>query len=214
MNKKLLLLGGGGHCKSVLGSVMQRGEYNEIGIVDIARHVGKTILGVSVIGCDEDLPDLKQAGFIHAFITLGSIGNPQARIKLFSYIQALGFEIPNIIDRAAAVSEDACLGSGIFVGKHAVINAGTNIGNGAIINTSSTIEHDCVIGDFVHLASGAVLCGEVHVGTNTHIGANSTVRQQIRIGSGSLIGMGSVVLRDVSDHVLAYGNPCKEIKMR
>ncbi len=214
MNKKLLLLGGGGHCKSVLDSVLQRGEYQEIAIVDNAEHVDTTIFDISVIGCDEDLPELKKLGFRHAFVTLGSIGNPTARIRLFSYIQELGFEIPNIIDVSATISAHAYLGSGIYVGKNAVINSDSSIGNGAIINTSSTVEHDCVIGDFVHIAPGTVLCGEVHVGSNTHIGANSTVRQQVKIGSSALIGMGSVVLLNVGDDVLAYGTPCKEIKKR
>jgi sugar O-acyltransferase (sialic acid O-acetyltransferase NeuD family) len=212
MNKKLLLLGGGGHCKSVLDSLLPSGQYVEIGIVDKKENVGKSILDVPIIGCDDDLPELYQQGFTCAFVTVGSIGNPSLRIKLFAEIERIGFEIPTIIDSSAVVSQHVSIERGVFIGKNAVINAGTSVGKGAIINTSATIEHDCSIGDFVHIAPGAVLCGELHIGNNTHIGANSVVKQQLKIGSDSLIGMGSVVLHSIGDNLIAYGNPCKVAK--
>jgi sugar O-acyltransferase (sialic acid O-acetyltransferase NeuD family) len=212
MNKKILLLGGGGHCKSVLDSLLPSELYAEISIIDKLENIGKTILNIPIIGCDDDLPRLHQQGYTHAFITLGSVGNPAARIKLFSKIECLGFEIPNIVDQTAIVSKHTILGIGVFIGKNVVINTGSSVGKGAIINTSATIEHDCIIEDYVHIAPGAVLNGEVHIGCNTHIGANSVVKQQLRIGSKAIIGMGSVVLHDIGDNVLCYGNPCKEVK--
>ncbi len=57
-----------------------------------------------------------------------------------------------------------------------------------------------------------VLGDAVHVGKSAHVGANSVVKQQVLIGSDAVIGMGSVVLGDVGECVMAYGNPCKEIK--
>lgn len=212
MNRKLLLIGGGGHCKSALDCILQNNQYLEVGIVDKRENMGKNVLGVPIVGCDDDLLDLFHKGFSFAFVTVGSIGNPAIRIKLFSRLEEIGFEIPNIMDCTATVSRNACLSQGIFVGKNAVINAGSVVGKGAIINTSSTIEHDCVIEDFVHIAPGAVLSGEVHVGHNTHIGSNSVVRQRVTIGSDTIIGMGSVALHDIGNSMLAYGNPCREVK--
>jgi len=212
MNKKLLLIGGGGHCKSVLDSLLVNHNYTEIGIIDKNGDVGKAILNVPIIGCDEDLPKFHRDGFTHAFITIGSIGNPVARIRLFSILERIGFEIPNIIDSTAIISRYASLESGIFIGKNTVINSGVSVGKGVIINTSATIEHDCFINDFVHIAPGAVLCGEVYIGHGTHIGANSVIKQQLKIGSGSLVGMGSVILHNIGDNTLAYGNPCREVE--
>ena len=208
---KLLLLGGGGHCKSVLDSVLKVNPYTEIGIVDIKENIGKSILGVPVIACDDDLVILFRQGYTHAFVTLGSIGNPSVRIKLFMELERIGFKIPNIIDSSANISEQANLANGIFVGKNAVINVGTTIGKGTIINTSCIIEHDCTIGEFVHIAPGSVLCGEVHIGHRSHVGARSVVKQQVRIGSDTLIGMGSLVLCNIANNVVAYGSPCKEV---
>jgi len=211
MSKKILLIGGGGHCKSVLDSLLGTKDYSDIGIIEKEGNLGKKILGVPIIGYDDDLLRLYQEGFTHAFVTLASIGDPKLRIKLFSNLEKIGFEMPNIIDRTAVISHHIRLDKGIFVGKNAVINAGSIINRGAIINTSTLIEHDCVIEDFVHIAPGSILCGGVHVGTESHIGAKSVIKQQIRIGSKTMIGMGSVVVRDIGSNIIAFGHPCKEV---
>lgn len=208
MIKKILLIGGGGHCKSVLDSILQLKEYSEIGIIDKTENIGGTILEIPIIGCDNDLSELYHAGYHHAFVTVGSIGNPSLRIKLYKLLEKIGFEIPNIIDMTAIVSDYVKMGRGIFIGKNAVINVGTYIEDGSIINTASTIEHDCIINKFCHIAPGAVLCGEITIGENTHIGAGSVIKQQVKIGSNAIIGMGSVVLKDIGDNLKAYGNPC------
>jgi len=210
MCKKILLVGGGGHCKSVLDSLIELGEFSEIGIIDLKENIAKEILNIPVIGCDDDLPELFAEGYKYAFVTIGSIGNPILRIKLLDTLDKIGFEIPNIIDPSAIVSSHARIGSGVFVGKNAVINAGSTVHNGAIINTGVIIEHDCLIDEFVHIAPGAVLSGEVHIGKNTHIGVNCIIKQHLRIGSNSIIGMGSVILKDIDDYVIAYGNPVQE----
>jgi sugar O-acyltransferase (sialic acid O-acetyltransferase NeuD family) len=212
MNKKLLLIGGGGHCKSVLDSILQSNEYSEIGIIDKNENDEGSILGIPIIGCDNDLSKLYHDGYHYAFVTVGSIGKPSLRIKLYKMLEAIGFEIPNIIDLTAIISNQVKLEKGIFIGKNVVVNVGTYIKDGSIINTGSTIEHDCIINQFCHIAPGSVLCGEVEIGENTHVGAGSVIRQQIKIGSNTIIGMGSVVLKDIKGNVVAYGNPCKEVK--
>lgn len=211
MSKKLLLVGGGGHCKSVLDCLLETNQFSDISIIDKKENIGKTVLGVRVVGYDNDLSRLFADGYCYAFVTVGYTGDPEIRKNLFSLVSKVGFTLPNIIDPSATVSRHATIESGIFVGKNVVVNAGCTIKNGAIINTGALLEHDCLIEEFCHIAPGAVLCGKVHIGANTHIGAQSVIKQQIRIGSGSMIGMGSVVLKDIADGVIAYGNPCKEV---
>lgn len=214
MSKKLLLIGGGGHCKSVLDTLLQLKQYSEISIIDKSENIGKYILGINTIGCDGDIVKLYRSGYKYAFVTLGSIGNSSQRIKLFNMIEKIGFEIPNIIDITSVVSQHVKMESGIYVGKNVVINADSIIGKGSIINTSSTVEHDCVIREFSHIAPGTILCGGVHVGKNVHIGAKSVIKQQVNIGDNTTIGMGSVVLNNIDSSIIAYGNPCKEVKTR
>ena len=59
MGNKLLLIGGGGHCRSVLDTVLSLGVYREIGIIDTRE---ADYPGAAVIGTDSDIPDL-----LHSF---------------------------------------------------------------------------------------------------------------------------------------------------
>jgi len=212
MKSKILLIGGGGHCKSVLDSLLELNEFSEIGIIDKSKNIGKVIMGVPIVGEDDDLISLFDEGYNYAFVTIGSIGNPTLRIKFFHRLIEIGYKIPVIIDNSARVSKNAIIEQGVFIGKQTVVNAGAMIQRGAIINSGSIVEHDCQIGAFAHVAPGAVLGGEVVVGEHSHIGSNATIKQQIHIGSNSIIGMGSVVVKNITSSVIAYGNPCREVK--
>ncbi len=209
MGNKLLLIGGGGHCKSVLDSVLTLHAYDEIGIID---YTNVSVNGVPVVGQDEDLPNLHKAGWTDAFITVGSIGDTVLRRRLYKMISDIGFIVPAIVDSSAIVAQDVVLAAGCYVGKGAILNAGSNIGKASIINTGAVIEHDCVIGEFAHISPGAILCGQVIVGENSHIGAGAVVRQQIKIGEDVFVGIGSVVVHDIPNCVKAYGNPCRVVE--
>lgn len=208
MGNKLLLIGGGGHCHSVLDSIISSGKYDEIGIID---NVECSYMGVKTIGTDEDLPRLFNEGWTDAFITVGSVGNTNVRHRLYENVISIGFNVPSVIDPTAVVAGDAIIGEGVFAGKRSVINAGAVLGECSIINSGAIVEHDCKIGSFTHISPGAVLCGQVTVGNDSHIGAGSVVRQLTNVGDNSLIGAGSVVVKDIGDNAKAYGNPCKEV---
>ena len=208
MRKKILLIGGGGHCRSVLDSVLSMETYADVGIVD---NVDSTFLGIPIVGTDDDLPKLKERGWTDAFITVGSVGNTQLRRRLYRMVKGLGMAVPAIIDSSATVARSTEIAEGVYIGKRAVINTAGRIGTCAIINTGAIVDHDCVIGDFSHISPGTTLCGQVYVGNDTHIGAGSVVRQQISIGHDVLIGAGSVVVKNIQDTVKAYGNPCRVV---
>jgi len=217
-NKKILLLGAGGHCKSVLDSLITLCSYEQIGIVAKSEKPSLTgdesgdYMGALIVGDDTKLSSLFSEGYTDAFIAVGSIGDTTIRRKLYYAIKKIGFHIPNIIDSTCILSPFASLGEGIYIGKGAIVNTHSRIGNCAIINTSAVIEHECNLGDFVHVAPGSIVSGNVHIETGTHIGAGSVIKQGIHIGSDTMIGMGSIVLNDIGSKVIAYGNPCKEVK--
>ena len=209
MKRKLLLIGGGGHCHSVLDSVTKSNLYDEIGIID---YTNTSYLGVPVIGTDDDIPMLFRDNWKEAFITVGSVGNTSIRRRLYCMLKKLNMTIPIIIDSSAIIANGTKIEEGSFVGKRAIVNSGSCVGKCAIINTGAIIEHDCIIGDFAHISPGTVLCGNVHIYDDTHVGAGSVVRQQISIGNSSLIGAGSVVVKNIPANAKAYGNPCNVVK--
>ena len=203
--KKLVLIGGGGHCKSVLDAAVSMGVYSDIVITDPVLEPGTRILNHKVVGPDYHLPELFQNGFHYAFITVGSLEDNVLRKKLYKTAKEIGFSFPVIIDSTASVSEHAMIEKGTFIGKRTVVNANARIGNQCIINTGAVIEHDCCVGDFTHISVGALLCGSASVGNDSFVGAGSVIIQEVSVGSQTVIGANSTVLKDIGDHKRAYG---------
>lgn len=140
------------------------------------------------------------------------IGDNITRQKIQQYFTFEQVQPINAIHPSAIISLSASVGgSGVMIAPGVIINALAKIANGVICNTSCIIEHECEIGEFTHIAPGAILCGNVSVGTQSFIGAGSVVRQGIRIGSNVFIGAGSVVVKDVPNNSIIFGNPAKII---
>lgn len=204
-SEKLVLIGGGGHCKSVMDTLIRCGQYSDIVVTDCEKRAGDTILGYAVAGTDDILPYLYSDGIENAFITVGSIKSTELRRHIYHQVRDIGFSFPGIVDTSAIVSESAKLGKGVFIGKNASVNAEVLIGDFAIINTGAVIEHECQIGDFTHIAVGATVCGGAIIDNDVFVGANATVIQQVRIGRNCIIGAGSIVLADVPENATVVG---------
>lgn len=205
MHKKLVLIGGGGHCKSVLDAIYSAGMYSEIVITDAGIPGSSAVLGCRVEGTDKELPGLYEKGFRHAFITIGNIKDTTIRRKAYEMAKEIGFIFPTIADPSAVIASSSQIGKGVFIGKNAVVNADAVIGDMAIINTAAIIEHDCRIGEFSHIAVGAALCGGVEMGNDVFAGANATIIQGVKIGMNSVIGAGSIILNDVPENSTIVG---------
>lgn len=209
--ENIILIGAGGHCKSVIDSILSMKKYNIYGILDNEDNIGKNVCGYMVNYTDNDLSLLYEKGIRKAFITVGSIGNCLIRKKLYSQVKMEGFEVPTIIDASAVVSKFATIGEGVFIGKGSIVNTDASISNMVIVNTGALVEHDCHIDQFAFLSVGVHLSGGVYVGEETHIGTGVNIIQGIKIGRNSIIGAGSVVTRDIDSYKKAYGVPCKEV---
>lgn len=212
--KRVLLIGAGGHGKGVVEFLKRAVDIEIIGFIEKdSDNIGKKLLGVPIIGTDEQLAAWLTAT-TYILITVGSTGDNMLRKKLYCHSKDLGFGFINAIHPGATVSGDATLGEGNTVMAGSIVGPDTIIGSNNILNTGSIIEHDCHIADHVHIAPGAALSGGVEVGDCTHIGTGAIVIQNITIGQNCLIGAGTVVITDVPDNAVMVGNPGRVIKFR
>lgn len=209
--KNMVLLGGGGHAKSVLTVVKKLNQYRVAGYVD-PKDRGQ-LLGVPYLGNDDDLKGLVSRYILHAaVIGIGNTSLSCIRPALMRFLDTLLLECPMICSPAAVVNEEVRLGKGTVVLDGAVVNSGTTIGDCCIINTQSTVEHDCILGDNIHVAPRALLNGGVSIGDNTLVGAGSIVIQGVRICPDCVIGAGAVVVRDIQDPGTYLGVPARKAK--
>lgn len=195
MKPELILIGGGGHCKSCIDVIEQDGSYSIAGIVDVAEKLGSDILGYKIIGTDDDLPNLAKE--YSMLVTVGHIKSPKTRIKLFNLLKELGSNLPVIVSPLAYVSKHAEVGEGSIIMHHAVVNAGASVGRNCIINTKALVEHDAVVEDNCHIATCAVVNGGVKIGSGTFFGSGAVSREYIDIGKDVIVGCHVTVKNEV-----------------
>ena len=208
----IILVGLGGHAKSVIDTIDRERKYRIVGILEAAEYQDRTYQGYHVIGTDDDMEAFYANGLRNAFVSIGYMGRSDARNRIYWRLKQAGFSLPVIQDPSAIVSGNAEIGEGTFIGKNVVVNADAYVGKMCILNTGAVIEHESRIGEFSHIAVGAVVCGQVDVGYGTFIGAGTTVIQGIKIGSQSVIGAGTVVVKNIPDKTMVYGKILKEIR--
>ena len=208
--KKIVLIGGGGHCKVVISILKKLDNFEIVGIVDNYKSES-FINGIKIIGTDDDLKDIYRSGMHNALITVGSIKDNTKRYRLFNMAREIGYKFPVIISLEAIVDKSVKIDEGTIIMPGSIINIDSSIGKNCIINTGSIIEHDCKIGNHCHIAPGVHISGEVNISELSFLGISATIIQGIKIGKNVTIGAGSVVIKDIPDNVIAVGNPAKII---
>ena len=188
----IILIGFGGHARSVADCIERQKRYRIAGYTEKEKKETR----YSYLGTDDMLPELYYSGIHYAFVCVGYLGKGNIRNELYARLKNIGFKLPIIIDPSAIVSDTAQIGEGTFIGKDAVINAEAKIRKMAIINTKVLIEHECMVGDFSHIAVGAVLCGQVTVGRETLVGANATVIQGVNVPAHAIVAAGETIRRN------------------
>jgi sugar O-acyltransferase (sialic acid O-acetyltransferase NeuD family) len=190
MKPKLILIGGGGHCKSCIDVIEQENKFIIAGIVDINTSISD-LLGYPLLGHDDDLAKLK-LHYDYALITIGQIKTPAIRIRLLDYVKSLGFKLPVIISPRAYVSKHAKIGGGTIVMHDALINAGAIVGDNCIINTKSLIEHDAVIENNCHISTAAIINGGAIVKQGSFVGSNAVTKESVDTKENDFIKAGSL----------------------
>lgn len=119
------------------------------------------------------------------------------------------------------IREKTTIGDRVAVGTGTVIEGHTVIGSDTSIQSMVFIPTNTWIGDRVFIGPNAVLTNDRYPPTRigglkgpvikngAAIGANTTILPGLCIGEGALVAAGSVVTRDVPDHMLAIGSPAR-----
>lgn len=203
-SKSLYIFGYSGHAYVVIETALALG-YEIKGYFDIKEAVVNPYQ-IPYLGFEKEV-DLKH--IVGADLVFPTVGDNGLRAQLVAMFQSLGLSQLSMVDPTAMVSPRAKIGPSTYVGKGSIVNAQSQIGAGVIINSGAIVEHECRIADGCHVAPGATLCGNVVIGDNSFIGANSVVRPSINIANGVVLGAGSVLLRDIIEPGIWFGNPAR-----
>ena len=191
VKKNIVLIGGGGHCISVIDIIENENKYNILGILD-SNNKENNLLDYKILGGDNLIPELVNEN-TYFLITIGQIKNYASRKKIAKYLTENNAKFATIISSKAYVSKHACIEQGTVIMNNAIVNAKSKIGKNCIINTMSNIEHGVTIGDFCHISTCAVVNGDSVIESGTFVGSNATISNGITIKENSIISAGKFI---------------------
>ncbi len=200
-NKKPILIGAGGHARSVLENCPAAAFLGYV-----APQPALEPLPLPYEGSDEYvLGNFAPEDFaIHIGVGFNNGCSLSLRRSIIESYKS--FEALTVVSPSAVVTPNSKIGDGCAVMSRAVVNRSA-LGNHSVVNTGAIVEHDCCIGTNVFIGPGAIICGEVTIGDNTFIGAGAIIRNGITIYPGASIGMGAVVTKNITEQGIYVGNP-------
>ncbi len=207
----ILVVGGGGHAKVLIGALRSMPTYRVRGY--IALEDAGPLLGMPFLGNDGILEELSQERPRPAVaLGVGQLDHGEKREAIRTKLDRFGFRMPTIVSPSAILRDDVEIGDGTFVGDGVVVNPSSRVGECCILNTGAVVEHDCTIGDLVHVAPGATLGGGVTVGDRSLIGLGANVLNQVSIVGRTIVGAGATVVRDIIEPGVYVGCPARKLR--
>ncbi|RZA32254.1 MAG: acetyltransferase [Lysobacteraceae bacterium] len=222
MSRRIAIVGAGGHGREILQLIRDINAalapaaptWDCAGfLVDAGFDAPPTIAGLPVLG------DLAWLAANPDAAVVVAVGAPAARKRLVRRIRALG-STPCVKAFPVLVHPRAWIGAGVELGAGSVVCAGAmlttdiRLGEHVHVNVGCTLAHDDVLEDFVTLAPGVHLAGNVLLGEGVELGIGSTVIPRARVGAWSVVGAGAVVTANIDADCTAVGAPARPIKRR
>ncbi|HJE65826.1 MAG TPA: acetyltransferase, partial [Campylobacter avium] len=188
MKDEILIIGAGGHALSCVDVIESEARFKIAGFVD--NEANKTGLDYEILGNDDELKSLRKK-YKFAFLAIGQTKSANPRIRLFEKLKSLDFIMPTIISPRAYISKYAQIDTEASIIMHNVlVNAGAKVGKACILNTNSLLEHGCVVEDFSHISTCAVVNGDCVVKRASFLGSNTNLKH------GQILGENSIFYKD------------------
>lgn len=210
MKSELILIGGGGHCKSCIEVIELLGNFNIAGIIDKKENIGNRVNGYFVTDSDENITEYIKKDYL-CFVTIGQIKSSEIRKSIFNNLIKYNANIPKIMSKTSYISKYSKIDIGTIIMNNVFINIDVKIGMNCIINTNALIEHESNIGNNTHISTNAVINGNVFVGNECFIGSCAVILNGISICDNTVIGAGSVVTKNINEPGIYAGNPARRI---
>lgn len=181
---RLLVVGAGGHGRSVVEAAELSGQFEVVGLLDDSLHAGDRVMGVTVLGSVVSM-EHHQAGAEKAIV---AIGNNTVRENLMQQLTAAGFKWATVVHPRAIVSPSAVLGAGSAVMAGAIVGTEARLGVSSIVSCGAVVDHHATVEDFGHLRVNASMAGGTVLGRGAWMQAGAVLGYGVAAGEVLLPG--------------------------
>jgi sugar O-acyltransferase (sialic acid O-acetyltransferase NeuD family) len=195
---RLLIVGAGGHGRSIAEAARMSGQYELAGFVDDSLAPSSHVMGVPVLGPGDLLVHYRD----QADMAITAIGNNRVREEFHARLHAAGFELATIVHLGAIVSPSATIGPGCAIMAGAIIGTEAWLGEGVIVNCGAVADHHCRVEDFGHLGVNACMAGGAVLGRGAWMQAGAVLGYGVRIDAGLVLEPGQAVSETRSQNAI------------
>ena len=218
MNIVYGIYGAGGFGQQVLGFFKR--QFSEDRLKDINFYYIDDNCPLNLINGDKVISysDFLKLECKNKFINI-TIANSVIREKISHNLNLDSTKLFSIIANQCTILSPTKADIALILSPYTVISTNVSIGKYCHIGFHSSISHDCVIGNYVTIATGVRCNGNVHIEDHAYIGSGAVIKQgtpdkPLIIGKGAVIGMGAVVTKSVPAGVTVVGNPARILEKK
>lgn len=211
-DNKIAVFGAGGFGKETICYLIdsieksnQRIEDVAVFVVDDEWYTSKVVMGINVIPKSKFSAD--------EYEVLVAVGDPLKRRIIVESLPS-NTKYHTLVHPSAVISKYVEIGEGGIITPGTIITCDIKIGKHAHLNLHTTIGHDCIIGDYFTTAPGVKISGSCHIDECVYFGTNSSIREKIKVCKNVTIGMGAVVIKDITEEGTYIGSPAKKLERK
>lgn len=197
----LVFVGAGGFARELLGWMAHDPSWDHP-VALVQENSGDSQLGVKVMDFESITTPVR---FVLA------VSSPTLKEKLALKALSLNWVPVTYIDQTSVLGLNTRIGRGSVVSPFSSISTNAIIGEFVTLNCRSGVGHESAVGNFSTLLGSNQVNGDVKVADRVTLGAGSIIHPGRSIGSGATVGIGSVVLTNVKEKSVVFGNPAKRI---
>lgn len=140
-----------------------------------------------------------------------AIGNAEKRKSLYNLYSNYNFI--NVIHKTS-ILYSPINSTGVIIGPNVIISTNAIIHNNVAINAASIIGHDNIINSHCQLNVNCNLAGYVQIGMASTINSGAVITPKVVIGNNVTVGAGAVVLNNVDNDCVVFGNPARKMLVK
>lgn len=191
-NKKLVLIGSGGHASVVMSVTQALGLKINVITVPNTKTLQNKISNIEYM-VDEELLQVNDKA---KYLLINGVGQKighKLRAEIFYKFKKSDFVFQTVIHPFSYIDPTSEISEGVQIMAGVILQNNCFVGENSIINTKSSIDHSSKIGSSCHVAPGAVVCGDVLIGNNCFIGSGAIVTEGTKLADNTIVKAGQVV---------------------
>jgi sugar O-acyltransferase (sialic acid O-acetyltransferase NeuD family) len=160
-----------------------------------------------ILGKTEEIPGLFKKGAFDSIAIAVGYKHRIFRKEVYERAKGHGVPVATFVHPTSYVEKSALIQEGSVVLVNCTVDMNARVGANVLLSSRCFVSHHVEIGSHTFCGPAVNLAGNAGIGECCFLGIGTILIDGVRIGTNVQTAAGSVVTKDVPDHVLVAGVP-------